>query len=771
MSSAQQPEWKRPDESKGFISGLRMSNTMTQKKELFIPQEGKNVTWYMCGPTVYDSSHMGHARTYLAFDIIRRILEDYFGYNVFLVMNITDIDDKIILKARQNFLVNEYKVANAKWTDTVAADVVEAINLEIGTFNTKIEKAKTNPKMKSQEKASTIKMFEGKIEVSNKLLESTKALKSGADASQILDDASSALAILLDQRSGDTVDIQRLFREHAERYEKEYLEDMDQLGIRPADVMTRVSEYLDEVVEMVQGIMKNGFAYETDGNVWFDTQAFAAADGHHYAKLKPSSVGDTALLADGEGVLAGDNKKGGKAHPNDFALWKRSKPGEPKWASPWGEGRPGWHIECSAMAGKLLGKTMDIHSGGMDLKFPHHDNEIAQAEAYFPCHQWVNYFLHTGHLHIEGLKMSKSLKNFVTIRQALDDYKPRQLRLLFLFRAWENVMNYSADMMTEIKLKEKYISEFFLLVAQINRDAKLHQQPQRWNENELTFMKVITDNQKEVDEALKDSFDTPRTMAALFNIIAGANTYVRDAGAPEERRVLLVNKAAAFVTRMLKVFGLIGDNESNWSTSSATESTTAIEPIVSVLSSFRAEVRTVARKGKGSDLESAKELFGGLLDQTDELRDSTLPPFGIRLEDDPNFPSAFKMVDPAELMNEIAEKKANARKQMLQKLNNRLQADEKALLKAQKSSLDPEKYFSTGENEGKYGSFGDDGVPLTTADGEEILKGTKKKLAKSFAGHKKAHASWLKQGGEEQNKKLEAKIQATKQSLEKLMKE
>merc|ERR1719197_769804 len=152
---------------------------------------------------------------------------------------------------------------------------------------------------------------------------------------------------------------------------------MAALGIRPVDVMTRVSEYLPEVIDMVKGIVDNGFGYEHEGSVYFDTQRFGSDEKHAYGKLEPWSVGDSASLADGEGALASGS---GKRHPNDFALWKASKPGEPRWSSPWGDGRPGWHIECSAMASALIGKTMDIHSGGMDLKFPHHDNEIAQAE-------------------------------------------------------------------------------------------------------------------------------------------------------------------------------------------------------------------------------------------------------------------------------------------------------------------------------------------------------------------------------------------------------
>ncbi|KAG5725595.1 Cysteinyl-tRNA synthetase, partial [Termitomyces sp. T112] len=170
-----------------------------------------------------------------------------------------------------------------------------------------------------------------------------------------------------------------------------------------------------------------------EGSVYFDTKSFDNAEGHNYAKLEPWSKGNRELLEDGEGALS---KQSGSRSASDFALWKASKPGEPSWPSPWGSGRPGWHIECSVMASAIFGDNMDIHSGGIDLAFPHHDNEMAQSEAYHDCGSWVNYFIHTGHLHIEGLKMSKSLKNFITIDEILERHSARQLRLAFLTQLW-----------------------------------------------------------------------------------------------------------------------------------------------------------------------------------------------------------------------------------------------------------------------------------------------------------------------------------------------
>lgn len=174
---------------------------------------------------------------------------------------------------------------------------------------------------------------------------------------------------------------------------------------------------------------------------------FDKNDKHHYAKLVPEAYGDTKSLQEGEGDLTTTEQQSEKRSPNDFALWKKSKAGEPAWESPWGRGRPGWHIECSAMASAICGPTLDIHTGGVDLKFPHHDNEIAQSEAYFNESEWVKYFLHSGHLTIAGCKMSKSLKNFVTIQDALSQYTARQLRFAFLLHSWKDTLDYSSNTM------------------------------------------------------------------------------------------------------------------------------------------------------------------------------------------------------------------------------------------------------------------------------------------------------------------------------------
>ena len=222
-------------------------------------------------------------------------------------------------------------------------------------------------------------------------------------------------------------------------------------------------QYIPEVIEYVQTIIDRGYAYAANGSVYFDTVAFGNAKNHVYGKLVPSNVGNTGLLAEGEGHAAHTSDKRNSC---DFALWKKSKPGEPKWDSPWGEGRPGWHIECSAMSGSSLKEfasgTIDIHSGGWDLRFPHHENEIAQSEAYFDFRQWVNYFVHSGHLDIAGRKMSKSLKNFITIRDALKEYTARQMRVFYLMHRYNARMDYSPEGMTHAADLDRQYNEFFL---------------------------------------------------------------------------------------------------------------------------------------------------------------------------------------------------------------------------------------------------------------------------------------------------------------------
>lgn len=291
------------------------------------------------------------------------------------------------------------------------------------------------------------------------------AVKSGdqnkiSDATkEFLTQSKDALSDWLDRKEGSTVTENTIFETLPRYWENEFHKDMNALNILPPDVLTRVSEYVPQIVKYIEQIINNGLAYESNGSVYFDVNKFDAQEHHYYAKLVPEAYGDAKSLQEGEGDLSvSQDRLNEKRSQNDFALWKSSKAGEPAWPSLWGNGRPGWHIECSAMASDICGKMLDIHTGGVDLKFPHHDNELAQSEAHFDSAEWVKYFLHTGHLTISGCKMSKSLKNFITIQDALKKQSACELRLMFLLHSWKDTLDYSENTMEMATQFKKFLN-------------------------------------------------------------------------------------------------------------------------------------------------------------------------------------------------------------------------------------------------------------------------------------------------------------------------
>lgn len=441
-----QPEWQVPV-SKICEEPLKLYNSLTRSKNIFTPVNGKRVNWYNCGPTVYDASHMGHARSYVTFDIIRRVLSDYFKFDVFFVQNVTDIDDKIILRARQNYLYQKYvDEVPSKNSETVLEDVNNAL-------------AQAENKLANETDPDKKTML-------TNLIFNAKKLISTHDAHliELVSNLKDILAPWLDKQFGNQVSDNEIFKELPRFYENDFNEDMKALNILPPNCVTRVSEYVPEIIEYIEKIISNGYAYVSNGSVYFDTNKFANSGKHFYARLVPEAFGDKRALAEGEGDLVGTVEE--KRNPSDFALWKSSKAGEPFWPSPFGNGRPGWHIECSVMASALIGQQMDIHSGGIDLRFPHHDNEMAQAEAYYNNEgSWVNYFLHSGHLTISGCKMSKSLKNFITIKEVLKKNSARQLRIAFLLHSWKDTLDYSANTMSDAIQFEKTINVSYLCIV------------------------------------------------------------------------------------------------------------------------------------------------------------------------------------------------------------------------------------------------------------------------------------------------------------------
>lgn len=304
-----------------------------------------------------------------------------------------------------------------------------------------------------------LKMHIKTMDSATKALQKIKQDPSSMSSSEFFAATSDVLLPYLDSLHGSKIpaDDYSIFTRLTKHWELQFEKDLRLLNCMPPTRLTRVTEYIDEIVAFVEKIVSKGFAYVTsDGSVYFDIAGFEAA-GNTYARLEPWNRNDKNLQADGEGALSKRNTE--KKSDSDFALWKASKPGEPSWDSPWGRGRPGWHIECSVMASAVLGSRIDIHSGGIDLAFPHHDNEIAQSEAYWVqtptegCthpkqHCWINYFLHMGHLSIKGSKMSKSLKNFTTIEEAMKPdggWTARRLRIVFLLGGWREPIEITSD--------------------------------------------------------------------------------------------------------------------------------------------------------------------------------------------------------------------------------------------------------------------------------------------------------------------------------------
>ncbi len=382
---------------------MKLFNTLTRKKEKFIPiQEGK-VKMYVCGPTVYNYFHIGNARPFLVFDVLRRYLE-YKGYDITYVQNFTDVDDKIINKAKEE-----------------------------------------------------------------------------------------------EKKPGEI----------SEKYIEEYFKDADALGIKRADVHPKVTENIEEIIGFIKKLIEKGFAYEVNGDVYYNTTKF-----NDYGKLSKQSVDE---LESGARVEVNTTK----INPTDFALWKKQKPGEPAWDSPWGEGRPGWHIECSVMSTKYLGETIDIHAGGQDLIFPHHENEIAQSEA-FSDKPFAKYWIHNGYITIDNEKMSKSKGNFFTVRDILKEFNPEVLRFFLLSAHYRNPINFSRELMDQSKnALERLYNTKGNLEYLIDNAEKIEM-----NGEERKAYTHFTSYKDKFIEAMEDDINTADAIAAIFELVKEINTNI-----------------------------------------------------------------------------------------------------------------------------------------------------------------------------------------------------------------------------------------------------
>lgn len=386
---------------------MKLYNTLTRKKEEFIPITPGEVKMYVCGPTVYNFFHIGNGRTFIVFDTIRRYLE-YRGYKVKFVQNFTDIDDKMINKANEE---------------------------------------------------------------------------------------------------GTTV------KDIGDKYISEYYTDADALNIERATVNPRATEFIDDIIDFVSKLIEKGYAYEVDGDVYFNTKKF-----EEYGKLSGQSLEDLQIGASNRTSSAADERK---KDPMDFAIWKAQKPGEPAWDCPWGKGRPGWHIECSCMAKKLLGETIDIHAGGMDLAFPHHENEVAQSEA-LTGKRFANYWLHSAYVNVNNQKMSKSLNNFFTARDILKEYDADVIRFFMMSAHYRIQINFSKELLDSAKasMDRLYnaVSNLENLIEEVSKEEM--------NEEEKNYLDSLDKYRERYIQKMDDDFNTADALTVLFELSKDINTNI-----------------------------------------------------------------------------------------------------------------------------------------------------------------------------------------------------------------------------------------------------
>lgn len=484
---------------------LKIYNTLTRKKETFKPRFGKKVNMFVCGPTVYDYSHIGHARTYIVFDVVAKTLREL-GYKLTYLQNITDIDDKIIDRANSE---------------------------------------------------------------------------------------------------------NKTFRAIANKYEKTYRADMKALGVTAVDIYARATAFMPEIITQTERLMKRGYGYRAEDGIYFDIKKFKL-----YGKLSRRTVEHA------EDAVSRIDASVQKKNRGDFCLWKFSRispkknsrsyttdnkskkripfqtiEGEPSWLSPWGWGRPGWHIEDTAISESFFGSQYDLHGGGIDLLFPHHECEIAQQEAASGKRPFVKYWMHTGHLKVRGEKMSKSLKNFITIKEILDRVPKEIFRLLILSAHWRSPMDYNEETLTHAKNNHARLSGFVnrLIIATNQKQLKKSTAQEKQKNPNLA---------KEISAfygMLQDDFNTPRAIACLFNVIALTNPLL-------ENNTLPINTAKdlrRFFEKADAILGIIGKSTNS-----------ALPMTIQSLVNQREELRKDYKWHAADELRRKIEKAGWLMEDT-----------------------------------------------------------------------------------------------------------------------------------------------------------
>lgn len=481
---------------------LRIYNTLTGKKEEFVPLHEKKVGLYVCGVTVYDLSHIGHARSTIVFDIIYRYLR-YRGYEVTYVRNFTDIDDKIINRAN-----NE-----------------------------------------------------------------------GVDYKTI-----------------------------TEKYIHEFNVDMGSLGLEKPTVEPRATEHIPEMIRLISTLVEKGYAYPSEADVFFSVEKF-----NNYGKLSKRNIEE---MQAGARVEIDEKKR----NPLDFALWKASKPGEPWWESPWGKGRPGWHIECSVMSQKYLGETFDIHGGGRDLIFPHHENEISQSEA-STGKPFVRYWIHNGFVNINKEKMSKSLGNILTIKEIVKNWHPEVIRLFLLSQHYRSPVDFSEDSLSEAN---SGLNRFYSAIKATQDEIARPPSPRAKIDAAVLaeHRQNIESFQTRIEEAMDDDFNTAQALAHFYDLQTHLNSLLNlSKGHPTEEMISLFKQGSDYFSKLGWIFGLFREDPAKYLEEQKKEGlkklTLLEEEILKLI-----EERNVSRKSKNWK-------------RADEIRNDLLSK-GIILEDTPS---------------------------------------------------------------------------------------------------------------------------------------
>jgi len=420
--------------------GIKIYNTLTHGKEDLVPRDEGKIAMYVCGPTVYNYIHIGNARTFLNFDMIRRYLE-FSGYDVTFVQNVTDVDDKIINRA------------------TEEGDSPQAV---------------------------------------------------------------------------------------ARKYLDAFEEDMAALGVRPPDIAPRATDCIPEMLEVIGGLVEKDYAYESGGDVYFEVSKFPG-----YGKLSRRNLEEQQST----GQTEEESRK--KRNPGDFALWKAARSGEPSWDSPWGPGRPGWHIECSTMSVKHLGNGFDIHGGGQDLIFPHHENEIAQAEAYSGGERFARYWAHSGMLNIEQEKMSKSLGNIRLLREVLEEHDADTVRMLMLGTLYRNPSSFGKDSLAEASASLDRVKNCMFEMKDLLRRFASSKSSPTCSEREVHVIDFFEQAERDFRSAMDDDFNSAAALGVIFGLVKEINIYMGEVQAFKSPAAkLMLSEADLLLEKLCGALGL-----------------------------------------------------------------------------------------------------------------------------------------------------------------------------------------------------------------------